>query len=82
VTEIRRKLLAFAADEVWTQEPLVGMRREIWNGWLVLASPGLLDQIDARHLRRMLSQAVERAADVSGREHGRVEDFLRRLQHE
>jgi len=40
----------FAADPVWTHEPLAGMRREIWAGWVALASPGRLDEIEARDL--------------------------------
>ncbi len=70
----------FAADEVWTQEPLASMRREIWNGWLALASPTLIEETDPTQLRRMLDTAAKRAGDVRGREQGRVEDFLRRLR--
>jgi hypothetical protein len=73
-------LAAFAADEVWVHEPLASMRREIWNGWLALASPGLLDEIDPRVLRCALDTAARRAADVTGRERGRIEDFLRGLR--
>jgi ATP-dependent Clp protease ATP-binding subunit ClpA len=75
-------LATFAADEVWSSEPLARVRREIWNGWLALASPALLDEIDAGTLRRTLDSAAKRAADVRGREHGRVEDFLRRLREQ
>jgi hypothetical protein len=73
-------MAAFAADEVWVQEPLAGMRREIWNGWLGLASPSLLDDVNPLELRRMLDGAARRAAAVRGREAGRVEDFLRALR--
>ena len=73
-------MATFAADEAWSSEPLVGLRREIWNGWLALASTTLLDDIDPEQLRRVLDPAAKRALDVSGREHGRVEDFLRRLR--
>jgi Clp amino terminal domain, pathogenicity island component len=73
-------MATFAADEVWSSEPLVGLRREIWNGWLALASATLLDDIDPEELRRILDPAAKRALDVNGRERGRVEDFLRRLR--
>ena len=73
-------MATFAADEVWASKPLVGLRREIWNGWLALASATLLDDIDPEELRRILDPAAKRALDVSGREGGRVEDFLRRLR--
>jgi hypothetical protein len=56
------------------------MRREIWDGWLALASPSLLDETDPVELHRALDGAAKRALEVSGREHGRVEDFLRRLR--
>jgi hypothetical protein len=70
----------FAADEVWSSEPLAGMRREIWGEWLGLASPTLLDDVDPSELRRVLDAAAKRALDQSGRDRGRVEDFLRRLR--
>jgi hypothetical protein len=73
-------IAAFAGDQAWSAPPLAGMRREIWAGWLALASPSLLDETDPVELRRALDDAAKRALDVSGREHGRVEDFLRRLQ--
>jgi hypothetical protein len=73
-------IAAFAGDQAWTSAPLAGMRRAIWNGWLALASPSLLDETDPGELRRALDGAAKRALDVSGREHGRVEDFLRRLR--
>jgi len=71
---------AFAADEAWSSVPLAGLRREIWGGWLALASPSLLEEIDPVELRSALDGAAKRALDVSGRERGRVEDFLRRLR--
>lgn len=70
----------FAADEVWTQEPLTWLRRELWSGWLALASPTLLDDVDPVELRRLLDAAAPRAVDRSGRDRGRVEDFLHLLQ--
>jgi hypothetical protein len=73
-------IATFAADEVWSSPPLQGLRREIWRGWLALASGSLLDEIDPIELRRMLDEAAKRALDVGGRERGRVEDFLRRLR--
>jgi hypothetical protein len=73
-------IAAFAADAAWSSPPLEGMRREIWDGWLALASPSLLDKDDPVEVRRVLDGAAKRALDVSGREHGRVEDFLRRLR--
>ena len=73
-------LASFAADEVWGEEPLASIRHEIWSGWLALASPRLLEDIDPTMLRRMLDAAAKRARDVRGREQGRVEDFLRRLR--
>jgi hypothetical protein len=73
-------IAAFADDTAWSSAPLVGLRREIWNGWLALASPSLLDNTDPVDLRHALDGAATRALDTSGREHGRVEDFLRRLR--
>ncbi len=73
-------IAAFAADEAWSNSPLAGMRREIWSGWVALASPSLLDEVDPVELRRALDGAAKRALDVSGRERGRVEDFLHRLR--
>jgi hypothetical protein len=70
----------FAADEVWTREPLTRLRRELWSGWLALASPTLLDDVDPAELRRLLDAAAKRAVDRSGRDRGRVEDFLHLLQ--
>jgi hypothetical protein len=73
-------IAAFAADEVWESAPLAGLRREIWSGWLALASVSLLDDVDPVELRRVLDEAAKRATDVSGRERGRVADFLHRLR--
>jgi len=73
-------IAAFAADEVWSSPPLAGLRREIWRGWLALASITLLDEVDPVELRRVLDGAAKRATDVSGRERGRVADFLDRLR--
>jgi len=51
-------MATFAADEVWLQEPLAGLRREIWTGWLALASPTLLQYVDnPPELRRLLDAA-------------------------
>ncbi len=73
-------IATFASDEVWSSALLSGLRREIWNGWLALASDSLLEDIDPVELRSALDAAAKRALDVSGRERGRVEDFLRRLR--
>jgi hypothetical protein len=73
-------IAALAADAAWSSPPLEGMRREIWDGWLALASPSLLDETDPVELRQVLDSAARRALDVGGREHKRVEDFLRRLR--
>ena len=75
-------MATFAADEVWSREPLVRMRREIWSGWLAVASPTLLDDIEPPELRRMLDAAARRALDRRESDRGRVEDFLRRLREE
>ena len=75
-------MATFADDEAWSSPPLAGLRREIWNGWLALASPSLLDEIDPAELRRALDGAAKRALDVSGREQGRVEDFLYHLRED
>ena len=71
-------MAAFAADEVWSTAPLAGLRREIWRGWLALASPALLDDVDPDALREALDGAAQRAAD-GGRREG-AEEFLRRLR--
>jgi hypothetical protein len=75
-------MATFAADEAWSRGPLLGLRREIWSGWLALASPSLLEDVEPHELRRSLDAVAKRAIDVIGREHGRVEDFLRRLRDE
>ena len=72
----------FAADEVWSTQPLAALRREMWSGWLALASPTLLDDVDPSELRRLLDGAAKRADDRRGRDHGQAEDFLRRLREE
>jgi len=73
---------SFAADEVWSTPPLAALRREIWSGWLGLASPTLLDDVDASELRRLLDGAAKRADDRRGRDRGQAEDFLRRLREQ
>jgi hypothetical protein len=73
---------SFAADEVWSTQPLAALRREIWSGWLGLASPTLLDDIDPGELRRLLDGAAKRADDRRGRDRGQAEDFLRALREE
>jgi hypothetical protein len=73
-------MAAFAADKVWSKPALAGLRREIWNGWLALASVSLLDEVDPLALRRLLDKAAKRALNATGRERGRVEDFLHRLR--
>lgn len=73
-------MAAFAADEVWSQPPLPGLRREIWDGWLALASPTLLDDVDPVALRGQLDAAVKRAIEGGGTDSARTEDFLRRLR--
>jgi hypothetical protein len=75
-------LATFAADHVWAAEPLAGLRREIWTGWLSLASPTLLADADPSELRRALDSAATRALDQRGGDRGRVEDFLCRLRAE
>ena len=72
----------FAADEVWSTQPLAALRREIWSGWLGLVSPTLLDDVDPSELRRLLDGAAKRADDRRGRDRGQAEDFLRRLRAE
>ena len=75
-------IATFAGDEAWSSPPLAGLRCEIWNGWVSVASPSLLDDVDPAELRRALDGAASRALDVSGREQGRVEDFLHRLRED
>src|ERR1019366_3545139 len=50
-------LATFAGDRVWATEPLVGLRREIWDGWLSLASPTLLDDGGPSEVRGELDGA-------------------------
>ena len=73
-------LARFAADEVSSEEPLASLRHEIWSGWLALASPTLLEDVDPTMLRRVLDAAAKRARDVRSQEQEGVEDFLRRLR--
>jgi ClpA/ClpB-like protein len=73
---------SFAADAVWSTQPLAALRREIWSGWLGLASPTLLDDVDPSELRRLLDGAAQRADDRRGRDRGQAEDFLRRLREQ
>ena len=73
-------IAAFATDVVWETGPLQGLRREIWDGWLALASPTLLDDLDPDELRRSLDSAVSRALAATNDEPGRVQIFLRRLR--
>jgi hypothetical protein len=71
----------FATDPAWTQPPLAGLRREIWTGWLALASPTLLDDVgDPAQLRRLLDGAAQRALDGGERDGAQVADFLKRLR--
>ena len=72
----------FAADVVFSMQPLAALRREMWSGWLALTSPTLLDDVDPSELRRLLDGAAKRAHDRSGRDRGQAEDFLRRLREE
>jgi ATP-dependent Clp protease ATP-binding subunit ClpA len=77
------QMATFAADEVWSREPLVGLRREIWTGWLALASPTLMGDIgDPQELRRVLDAAAKRAvdADADGGDGAATADFLDRLR--
>jgi hypothetical protein len=60
----RDAVAALAVDNVWSKPPLEGMRREIWNGWLALASPSLLDDVDPGELRLVLDAAAQRALAV------------------
>ena len=73
-------MATFAADEVWSTPLVAGLRREIWSGWLGLASPTLLDDTDPGALRRALDAAAEHAVGGSGDTGARAEDFLRRLR--
>ena len=74
------ELAALAADPAWSAPPLAGLWRELWSGWLALASPSLLEDVEPLALRRALDAAAARAKAATGAERARVEDFLRRLQ--
>ena len=73
-------MAAFANDEVWATPPLAALRRELWKGWVALASPTLLDDVNPEELRRVLDGAAVRALDAGDAEPERVPDFLRRLR--
>ena len=74
-------MATFAADQVWSREPLAGLRREIWTGWLALASPTLLQDIgDPADLRRALDAAAQRALDAKEGDGSAAADFLDRLR--
>ena len=74
-------MATFAADEVWSQEPLVGLRREIWTGWLALASPTLLQDIASPDaLKHALDAAANRALNTAERDGPQAADFLYRLR--
>jgi hypothetical protein len=74
-------MATFAADPSWAQPPLAGLRREIWTGWLALASPTLLQDIaDPQTLRRSLDAAAQRALDTAERDGTAAADFLSRLR--
>jgi ATP-dependent Clp protease ATP-binding subunit ClpA len=76
-------MATFATDEVWASEPLARLRREIWTGWLAIASPSLLQDIgDPQELRRVLDAAAKRAVDSGEREGAAAAEFLRRLRDE
>ncbi|HEX4034839.1 MAG TPA: Clp protease N-terminal domain-containing protein, partial [Solirubrobacteraceae bacterium] len=74
-------MAAFAGDEVWSKQPLAGLRREIWTGWLALASPTLLEDVgEPAELRQRLDGAVRRALDNAERDGGPAAEFLERLR--
>jgi len=74
-------MATFAADEIWSQSPLAGLRREIWTGWLALASPTLLQDIASpAALRQSLDAAANRALDTAERDGPQAADFLNRLR--
>ena len=73
---------SFAADEVWSTQPLAALRREIWSGWVRPAAPTRLDDNEPAELRRLLDGAAKRADDRRGRDRGQAEDFLRALREE
>jgi hypothetical protein len=77
------EMATFAADATWTRPPLAWLRREIWTGWLALASPTLLHDVgDPPELRRLLDAAARRAVESGEREGVAASDFLRRLRNE
>ncbi len=73
-------IAAFGSDPAWSTEPLAGLRRELWRGWLSLASPKLLEEVEPSVLRDLLDGAAKRATEAGTRQQGRVEDFLRNLR--
>jgi hypothetical protein len=75
-------MAAFANDPVWEAAPLSGLRHEIWEGWLGLASPTLLEDVDPDELRRSLDAAIARALESPGAAPARVGEFLRRVRGE
>jgi ATP-dependent Clp protease ATP-binding subunit ClpA len=74
-------MAAFAADDIWTNPMLSPLRREIWRGWLGIASPTLLEDVDPQELRRLLDEAAARATAHSA-QHEPAENFLRRLRQQ
>jgi len=77
------QMATFAADPPWTQPPLAGLRREIWTGWLALASLTLMGDVgDPQELRRLLDAAAQRAVDNGERDGAAASDFLRQLRDE
>jgi hypothetical protein len=74
-------IAALAADPVWTTAPLAKLRREIWTGWLALASATLLDDVDPTELRRTLDDALKRALETTSTQPRRIQDFLHRLRN-
>jgi hypothetical protein len=75
------EMAAFAADPTWSEPPLAGLRREMWTGWLALASPILMEDIgDPQELRRVLDAAVQRAVGTEGVHAAAIADFLSRLR--
>ena len=76
------ELAGFAADPIWSREPFTVVRREIWHGWVALASPTLLDDLDPGELRRLLDGACERARSGEDHEGARLNQFLGRLQED
>jgi hypothetical protein len=72
------EMAAFAADAAWSAEPLARLAGEIWRGWLALASPTLLDDVDPDELRGALDAAAQRAREET---HPAAE-FLLRLRRD